>query len=164
MLCYGLLRLLFTIGREWKMHPHVSTTASHKRRFKINILSTNCRQEDAQESLRKMGNAFVEIRSFFESSWTAVPIACIFDCAYVHVLRKLLKNPQNFLFNFGWYCRNNEKVYYNTIFFTNLYTFSFEKWAAFPEINNFLWRILSFTSLSSAWFRHRSVLFYSQYI
>lgn len=71
------------------MHPHVYTTASHKRRFKINILSTNCRQEDAQESLRKMGNVFVEIRSFFESSWTAVPIACIFDCAYVHVLRKL---------------------------------------------------------------------------
>lgn len=81
------------------MHPHVSTTASHKRRFKINILSTNCRQEDAQESLRKMGNAFVEIRSFFESSWTAVPIACIFDCAYVHVFAKTFKKTRKISFS-----------------------------------------------------------------
>lgn len=80
------------------MHPHVYTTASHKRRFKINILSTNCRQEDAQESLRKMGNVFVEIRSFFESSWRAVPLACIFVCAYVHVLRKLILKTRKISF------------------------------------------------------------------
>lgn len=81
------------------MHPHVYTTTSQKRRFKINILSTNCRQEDAQESLRKMGNAFVEILSFFESSWTAVPLACIFVCAYVHESQKLLnKEPRKVSF------------------------------------------------------------------
>lgn len=45
-----------------------------------------------------MGNAFVEIRSFFESSWTAVPIACIFDCAYVHVLRKLILKTRKISF------------------------------------------------------------------